>query len=255
MEKHTIDKEAVIKKHYGRLGEQYDKFLYYSPEFVRTLTSRMIEKLQLQPEDQLVDLGCGTGMYSLDMLKQVSLNKPIIGVDPFAEMLSNIEENAPIVQVKEDAMAYSERETQYDKILIKETVHHIEDRSKLFHNLYQQLTPGGILLLVHVPPRVHYPLFQAALDRAANWHADPDQLTIQLTEAGFTVERDAIDYSHTIPKQHYFNMVKNCYMSVLTSFEEDELEAGLAEMQVKYREKEQLAFVDHFDYLTAIKME
>lgn len=32
---------ATVAEHYRRLAGRYDEFLYYSPRFVRTLTSRM----------------------------------------------------------------------------------------------------------------------------------------------------------------------------------------------------------------------
>lgn len=58
-----------------------------------------------------------------------------------------------------------------------------------------------MLLLVHVPPWVQYPLFDKALDRCLNWHADPDELVARLDETGFAVERDAVEYQHEIPKE------------------------------------------------------
>lgn len=245
--------QAVIDKHYTRLAKDYDKYLYYSPEFVRALTSKMIEKLQLQPEHRMVDLGCGTGMYSLDILKQVPLQEKIVAVDPYPQMLAGIPEDAPLEKIAEDALTFSGQDRTYDRMLIKETVHHIDDRPKLFANIFQRLTPGGILLLVHVPPKVQYPLFDKALKRAENWHADPDELVEQLKTAGFQVERDTLDYRHALPKGHYFAMVKTCYMSVLTSFEGDELAAGLEEMTQRYADQNVLKFIDHFDYLTATK--
>ena len=243
--------QDVINTHYTRLAKDYDDFLYYSPEFVRALTSMMIEKLQLKESDQLVDLGCGTGMYSLDILQQVKLQKPIIGVDPFAEMLAKIPQDAPIERVQQDGLMFSEQPGTYDKILIKETVHHIAEREALFANLYQRLKPGGILLLVHVPPNVQYPIFEKALQRCLDWHADPDELTSQLQQAGFKVERDALDYLHTIPKSHYFKMVRGCYMSVLTSLSQQELHEGLQEMELTHAHTDTLQFFDHFDYITA----
>jgi len=160
----------VLDTHYTRLAKDYDDFLYYSPEFVRALTSKMIEKLQLEEDDLLVDLGCGTGMYSLEILKQVSLKQPVVGVDPYPEMLAKIPGDAPIKRLVMDGLEFSRQPGRYDKILIKETVHHIAERDELFANLYERLTPGGILLLVHVPPNVQYPLFQKALARCLDWH-------------------------------------------------------------------------------------
>lgn len=245
--------DEVLQKHYSRLADDYDEFLYYSPEFVRTLTQKMLEKLDLQPDDTFVDLGCGTGMYSIDMLKQVTLNKPVIGVDPFEEMLAQIPDDAPITPIAEKALAFSERPGEYDKVLIKETIHHVEERPTFFRNMYERINEGGVMLLVHVPPDVQYPLFQAALDRCLGWHADPDELVEQLTDTGFSMERDVLDYTHRLPKEHYFRMVTGCYMSVLTSFEDKELAKGLAEMEKQYADVDTLEFVDHFDYITATK--
>jgi trans-aconitate methyltransferase len=245
--------DEVIQKHYSRLAEDYDEFLYYSPKFVRMLTRKMLDMLDLQPDDAFVDLGCGTGMYSIDMLKQVTLENPVIGVDPFEEMLAQIPDDAPITPVAETALAFSERPGEYDKVLIKETIHHVQDKSQFFRNMYERINDDGVMLLVHVPPDVQYPLFQAALDRCLGWHADPDVLVEQLTDTGFSVERDALDVTHRLPKEHYFKMVAGCYMSVLTSFEDDELAKGLIEMEKKYADRDVLEFVDHFDYIVARK--
>ncbi|ADE15776.1 Methyltransferase type 11 [Nitrosococcus halophilus Nc 4] len=244
----------VIQTHYQRLAERYDNFLYYSPDFVRQLTSKMIEKLALNQDDVLVDLGCGTGIYSLDILEQVPLKNPVIGVDPFPEMLAQIPEEAPIERVAEDALDFSARPGTYNKILIKETIHHIDDRKALFKNFYQRLAPEGILLLVHVPPNVEYPLFSKALERCLNWHANPDELVSLLEDETFQVERDTLVYRHSLPKEKYFEMVASCYMSVLSSFEEEELKAGLQEMESTYADREILEFNDRFDFITAKKV-
>lgn len=242
----------VVTEHYQRLGDRYDDFLYYSPEFVRTLTAKMIEMLELAPDDVLVDLGCGTGMYSIDILEQVPLKAEVIGVDPFVEMLRRIPPEAGISGVVQDALAFSAEPGEYDKVLMKEAVHHVENRRALLANLHRRLRPGGRLLLVHVPPKLQYPLFRRALERCERWHADPDELERLMLEAGYAVERDAVDYPHAIPKETYFAMVENQYMSVLSSFSSDEISAGLAEMSQTYADRTLLEFVDHFDFILGI---
>lgn len=245
----------VIQRHYRRLAQSYDDLLYYSGDFVRCVSAKIVEKLCLHADDAFVDLGGGTGMYTADILEQVSLRHPVTLVDPFPEMLAKAPAELPIRRVCMDALTFSAQPGHYDKILMKESVHHVQDRPALFRNLHARLNPGGVLLLVHVPPVIDYPLFEAALERSKTWHADPDELTGQLEAAGFTVERDAFDYRHVIDKEAYFRMVRNRYMSLLSSFSDEELAAGLREMVETYADREMLEFNDHFDYLTAVKPE
>lgn len=247
------DSSHVLDEHYRSLADDYDEFLYYSPGFVRKLTTRMIDHLRLDEGDRFADIGCGTGIYSLDILEQVDLEQPILGVDPYPEMLAAIPDQAHIEPIATTALEFSRQDRSYDKVLIKEGIHHVRERPEFFSNVHARLPDGGRMLLVHVPPDVDYPLFEAALERCLNWHADPDELATQLAAAGFEVERDAVDIQHDLPTSHYLKMVEHCYMSVLTSFEPEELEAGLEEMRGRYGHLDSLQFVDHFDYLVAIK--
>ncbi len=243
----------VVEEHYRYLADRYDDFLYYSPEFVRALTTKMIDMLELAPEDVLVDLGCGTGMYSIDILEQVPLEADVIGVDPFEEMLRRIPPQARIRPVQQDALAFSHQPIQFDKVLMKEAIHHVEDRRSLLANLQRGLRPGGRLLLVHVPPKLQYPLFRRALERCERWHADPNELEHLLEETGYSVERDSLDYPHAIPKEIYLAMVKHRYMSVLSSFSDEEIRVGLVEMKETYADWPILEFVDHFDFILGIR--
>ena len=177
----------------------------------------------------------------------------MILVEPFAEMLANVPADLPIECVQKDALAFSAGPRRYDKVLMKEAVHHVVDQASLFANLHARLSEGGRLILVHVPPELDYPLFEAALTRSRTWHADPARLVEQLREAGFDVERDVLDYRHVIPKEAYFRMVAGRYMSLLSSFSDDELRAGLAEMAERYADRGVLEFTDRFDFITAIK--
>lgn len=243
----------VLEKHYQRIADRYTDYLSYSDDFVPTLAAKMADMLRLGDADVLVDLGGGSGIYTAALLDEVRLRKPVILVDYFAEMLEQVPEDLPVEKVQMDALAFAAEPRSYDKVLIKETIHHIDDRPLLMRRIHERLEPGGALLLVHVPPDLDYPLFESALERARSWHADPDDLETQLDAAGFETHRDAIDWRHRLPKHRYFDMVASAYMSVLSSFSGDQLRAGVEEMEETYADTEVLEFTDHFDYLVGYK--
>lgn len=248
-----IDNEA-IKSHYENLADKYDEFLYWSPDFVGKLTDRIVELLRLEPQDKLLDLGGGTGMYSLAILDRVALEKPITLVDPFPRMLEHVPEQAPIETVCADAVEYSRAAPAFTKVLMKEAVHHVEHKRELFANLHRALEPKGRVLLVHVDPTaVAYPLFEAALENARNTFADPDEMVALLEDAGFKAEKSQLVYTHEVPTEHYHRMVDTGYMSIISNLDERELKAGLEHMRESHAGMKTLRFPETFSYVLGVK--
>lgn len=249
----AVDNEAV-KRHYENLADSYDEFLYWSPDFVGKLTDRIVELLSLEPQDKLLDLGGGTGMYSLAILDRVGLERPITLVDPFPQMLAKVPDQAPIETVCADAVQYSERSPRFTKVLMKEAVHHVERKRDLFANLHKALEPGGRILLVHVDPTaVAYPLFEAALENARNTFADPNEMVALLEDTGFDAEKSQLVYEHEVPTDRYHHMVETGYMSIISNLDGKQLERGLAEMRERHAGLDKLRFPETFSYVLGIK--
>lgn len=246
------DRDVVIS-HYQQVADTYDGYLSYEGDFVRSLATTMVKKLNLRPADRFVDLGGGTGLYSSAILEQVPLEHPPLLVDPVPEMLQQAPADLDAEKHEANALDFAAEPRSYDKVLMKESVHHITDRALLFERLHEHLSPDGALLLAHVPREIEYPLFDAALERALNWHADSDELVTLLAGAGFAVDRDVFEYRHSIEKNQYHDMVRGCYMSVLSTFEKHELEAGLAEMAERHADLDVLEFTDRFDLIAGYK--
>lgn len=243
------------KNHYKNIAKIYDNLWSYSPIYIQFLTSKIIEHLQLTPTDILVDIGCGTGIYSKEILNQIQLQQPIICVDPAAEMLAKIPENSGLKPVVIDGVEFSAKPGTYNKIFLKEAIHHIEEKSLLFQNLWQRLTPGGIFLLLLLPPTIDYPLFEKALQLYEKTQPHYQEMTKLLQQIGFVVNINIVEYPLELAKNKYFQMVKNRYMSLLSRFDDAELAAGLKEMEAKYQNQSVLKFSDRMVFITAKKLE
>jgi ubiquinone/menaquinone biosynthesis C-methylase UbiE len=242
-----------IQQHYREIAKIYDDLWFYSEDFIQFFAQNMIQSLHLQPQHRLVDIGCGTGIYAKAIRQQVHLEHPILCVDPSAEMLAKIPDNSGLQPLCLDAVTFSGQPGSYDRILIKEAIHHIPEKQQLFNQLFDRLTPGGIFLLLLLPPKIDYPLFKKAIEIYETTQPDYQDLVQLMQNSGFDVKVDFVEYPLKFPKEKYFHLVTNRYMSLISRFDDEELAAGLAEMAATYQNQSTLEFSDRMVFLTATK--
>ena len=241
------------KKHYKNIANIFDDLWSYSPEYTKFITQEIIKHLHLKSTDSLVDIGCGTGIYSQKILRQIQLQQPIICVDASAEMLKEIPKNSQLKTMEMDGVRFSKQPGTYNKIFLKEAIHHIEEKIILFQNLYQRLTPGGIFLLLLWPPDIEHPLFVKALELFKKSQPHYQELINLLQQVGFVTDMDMVEYSLELPRNKYFEMVENRYVSTLSEFNDAELALGLKEIEEKYQDKPMLKFNDRMVFIAATK--
>ena len=137
--------------------------------------------------------------------------------------------------------------------MIKDAIHLISDLDRLFSHLFQRLNPGGILLVVMLPPTIEHPLFDKALRRYEQGQPDYRDFAKLMGDAGFEVEIDFFEYPLAIERSQYLYMVESRYMTVLANFSDREIEEGVEEMAQKYKECSVLQFTERFVFLQAVK--
>lgn len=239
--------------HYERLAENYDDTWGHRPDYVAWMNQLVFDRLRIQPGHRVADIGAGTGLFLRSLVRQVAEDNPIVCIDPSASMLNQLPEDPRLhpVCASAEAVASGEVDLPYDRldaIVIKETVHHFTDIPKTLAGLAQRLVPGGRLLVVTLPPRLEYPLFTAALDRFAEHQPEPDDIASAMRDAGMDVALDYEAFTVRVDSDHYARLVGRRWMSVLSTFDDDELAAGLAEMRARNGEGE-LSFPDRFAFV------
>ena len=242
-----------IQKHYSNIAHNYDTLWTYNPEFIKFIAQNIIEKLDLQVSDKLVDLGCGTGLFTKAIHEQIQLKSPILCVDSSPEMLKQITVNHSYKPLLMDALEFSSKAKDLDKILLKEMIHHVSDKNNLIGNLFNSLNSGGIFLLILLPPTIEYPLFELA--KKTYEEVQPNYTTIEtiFKNVGFETEISFVTYPLSIDKAQYFTMVENRYMSLLSRFSDEQIQEGLKEMNQTYSSQSTLNFKDTFVFIVGKK--
>jgi len=112
----------------------------------------VLDALHLQPTSLVADIGAGTGYFSVRIAKRVPEGK-IFAADVEPDMVRYLGAraerehlaNLTPVQARTDATDLPE---PVDLILVVDTYHHIDDRTRYFAALKSSLRPGGRLVIV-----------------------------------------------------------------------------------------------------------
>ncbi|MET8049528.1 class I SAM-dependent methyltransferase [Streptosporangium sp. NPDC005286] len=244
----------VTRAHYDRLADRYDENWAYSPEFIRWMTDDILDRLRLGPGDLAMDLGCGTGLYSRGLARHAST---VVCADPSPAMLEQLPADERLIPLHSGAEDLAEGRIApphdgYDAILLKEVLHHVTDPPRVLAGLARLLRPGGRMLVVMLPTSIDYPLFSAALRLFEERQPDPTGIVTAMGRSGLAAELSYDEFPLAFTVEHYTQMVRNRYMSLLSSFDDAELEAGISEIRREHSGPE-VRFPDRFAFVLGVK--
>lgn len=241
------------EEHYQNIAARYDDTWAHRPEYLSWMSDHIVMRLRMTPDSRIADIGAGTGLFLGRLAQHASPNRPILCIDPSQPMLDQLPDNPrlrPIRATAEDVAAGRVRlpYEKLDGILIKETIHHVTDLPQTMQGLADLLAPAGRILVVTLPPRLEYPLFQAALDRFAVNHPEPDMIAETMRAIGLDTEVSYENFPITVDRDHWIELAGRQWMSVLHSFSAEEIATGQQEIRERYPEPV-LNFVDRFAFI------
>jgi ubiquinone/menaquinone biosynthesis C-methylase UbiE len=126
------------------------------------ITDQTLALMDLQPQDRVLDLGCGTGWASRRLARMVPEGE-IVGIDVADEMLRRAEQASSGIPNVRYLWGSAEKipaaDNSFDKVLSVESFYYYADQGKALDELRRVMAPGGrLFILINLYRGNHYSL-------------------------------------------------------------------------------------------------
>lgn len=168
---------------YEQIGKGYDLTRRADPD----IAAQLAKHLQIKSDSSYLDVGCGTGNYTLALAKHGGVWH---GVDQSKHMIdaATNKSNAVAWEVAE-AEALPDADRTFSGVLCTLAIHHFAALTPAFREIYRVLAAGRFVLFTATPEQMRkywlVEYFPKAIHKSAEQMPSLEKVRYALNEAGF----------------------------------------------------------------------
>lgn len=133
------------------MAENYARYLV--PAVFNTWTTETLQHLQARPEDNVLDVACGTGVVSFEIAQLVGAYGKVVGIDTDPGMLTIAERirkgrgtnNLVFRQMDGNAIKYADG--VFDRIVCQHALMFFDDKPRALREMFRVLSRGGSMVV------------------------------------------------------------------------------------------------------------
>jgi ubiquinone/menaquinone biosynthesis C-methylase UbiE len=236
---------CISQVNYDDLANGYDQCRALSPNDEMLWRCLFEQQLGLVKTSRVLDVGCGTGRFSVLIARQFQCS--VVGIDPSLSMLAQARSKCSngepkCLGARSEALPFSQG--AFDVCLASQVIHHFRDKPRAFLELYRVLSDGGRLGIrtaahEHLTKILDYRFFPSALQIDCERLPNIPDVRDMLLAVGFsTVKQIVIRQQLFESADDYLAKVRNKYSSVLSLISQQEYQNGLEEAAAYLRNNE-----------------
>ncbi len=226
-----------MKIDYNDISKTYDDHRSYEHSEILQL----IKFGEIETRMKILDLGCGTGNLSAQLLKCIPVDS--IGFDKSLQMLKKASKKSLQVLCGDaDHSILPFKDYSFDLVIGAFIIHHIKNRMALIRECYRILNNGAFVLItcshdqienLHPAIKDFFPSL-IAIDKKR--FPDLTELVDSFKSAGFKrIKHDELIISRIPVDMNYLEKVKNKFVSTFHLLPDDEFNAGVEKLEVFIR--------------------
>jgi len=198
-------------------------------------------RVNLNKNSKILDIGCGRANIISSLHKRYRFKNKPVGID----IVRNKDIKTNIIFRKIEASKYLKKNRNFDLILIKQTIHFFSKTKiiSLLNLAKKNLNVKGSLLIFSLKTKNNrIPCFKIMKKQLNNSLKKDEKLFKIIRKNLRRIKETNFNFNVKISKRKYVSMIKNRYMSCLLSLSKKEIEKGIDEINLNF--KNQLNFTD-----------
>jgi ubiquinone/menaquinone biosynthesis C-methylase UbiE len=215
---------------YDEVAQQYAQNRQAQPEVLKNLLTMG----QLKADQQVLEVGCGTGNYIISIQKAVGC--ACWGVDPSTGMLSKARQRSARVDFQPGQAEDLPFPDNFFALLFSvDVIHHLSDHQSYFQGAYRVLRPGGRICTVTDSERIirnRQPLstyFPETVAFELKRYPPITHLRDIMAQSGFTeIIEEEVEFHYKLTDIQAY---RDKAYSILHLLSEEDFQAGLERME------------------------
>ena len=207
-----------------------------SQNYINKFNKFLLKNIKLNSRSVILDIGCGRGNILGNLKSQLKLKTKPFGID----IINHKDKDKRINFKKINALKFlNKNKYKFDLILIKQTIHllSLSEIKQLLNISKKNLRSNGkIFIFTLDTDRNEIPTFKLMKSKLSESIRRDKEILKLIIKLNTQVIKKKFFYKVKITKKKYLNMIQNRYISTLLTFTKKELNKGLREIHLKYKE-------------------
>ncbi|MEA2043686.1 MAG: methyltransferase domain-containing protein [Bacteroidota bacterium] len=239
-------KKEIIHKHYEQLANNFDRFWKPSEENFNKIVSKIIDLLELRNNDNFLDLGCGTGLFTKAISNKVNL-KTVSCVDFSDKMLKNLKQDNKVKTIKADMVDNFVKDEEHNKVLLKESIHHIGFNNDFLNALHRKLINNTKVLIVDLDfDNKTFPFSKKMKNSDIQYQDLLKKQIKEIENKQINIKTEELTITSKLYKNLFVEKIQKRYLSSFSFLTDKEISDEIDFIQNRYKNQENINFNEKY---------
>ena len=206
-----------------------------SKKYIDSFNKFLVKNININSKSKVLDIGCGRGKILGSLSKKLNFENKPLGID----IINHQDRDKRIDFKRINAIDFSLRNKQkFDLILIKQTIHLMKfiEIKKLLRFLKKRLNAKGkILIFTLETNKNEIPTFKLMKHKLEQSLKRDKEILKIITKLYPYRKKKKFFFDVKVQKKEYIKMIKSRYISILLSFSREQIDLGVQEIELKYK--------------------